>query len=57
MHIPPSQKIEAVLFCEDEKTTRLLENYQNYLIYLALLKNLTFSTLEEKASCCCHCNR
>ena len=48
MHIPPSQKIEAVLFCEDEKTTKLLENYQNYLIYLALLKNLTFSTSRKK---------
>ena len=48
MHIPPSQKIEAVLFCEDEKTTRLLENYQNYLISLALLKNLTFSTSRKK---------
>ena len=48
MHIPPSQKIEAVLFCEDDKTTRLLENYQNYLMYLALLKNLTFSTSRKK---------
>jgi valyl-tRNA synthetase len=48
MHIPPSQKIEAILFCEDNKTTRLLENYQNYLISLALLKNLTFSTSRKK---------
>jgi len=48
MHIPPSQKIEAILFCEDVKTTGLLENYQNYLISLALLKNLTFSTSREK---------
>jgi valyl-tRNA synthetase len=48
MHIPPSQKIEAVLFSEDEKTTRLLKNYQNYLISLALLKNLTFSTSRKK---------
>jgi len=48
MHIPPSQKIEAILFCEDDKTTRLLETYQDYLIPLALLKNLTFSASRKK---------
>ncbi|WAC08673.1 MAG: valine--tRNA ligase [Thermodesulfobacteriota bacterium] len=48
MHIPPSQKIEAIIFCEDDKTKRLLENYQYYLISLAHLNNLTFSTSRQK---------
>jgi len=49
MHIPPSQKVEVILFCGNDKDTRLLRNYQSYLIQLALIKDLKFSTSRKRS--------
>ncbi len=48
MHIPPSQKVEVIIFCENEETESFLKNYRNYLIQLALIKKLKFSKSRKR---------
>ena len=48
MHIAPPQKIEAVLFCNNDKTRQLLEAYKQYLFKMASLKDLTYATSKTK---------
>jgi len=48
MHIPPSQKVEVIIFCENKETESFLKNYRNYLIQLALIKKLKFSKSRKR---------
>jgi valyl-tRNA synthetase len=48
MHIPPSQKVDVVLFCGNEETAQLLKAHRNYLTQLALIKNLEFSKVRTR---------
>ncbi|MCD6353847.1 MAG: valine--tRNA ligase [Proteobacteria bacterium] len=48
MHIPPPQKVEVVLFCDNDKTRQLLEAYKQYLFQLASIKNLKYATSKTK---------
>jgi len=48
MNIPPSQRIEVVLFCGNDKTIQLLKNHKNYLLQLAFIKDLKFSASPKR---------
>jgi valyl-tRNA synthetase len=48
MHIPPSQKVDVILFCGNDETAQFLKTHRNYLIQLALIKNLKFSKVRTR---------
>jgi len=48
MHVPPSQKVNVILFCGNDETAQLLKTHRNYLTQLALIEELKFSKIRKR---------
>jgi valyl-tRNA synthetase len=48
MRIPPSQKVAVILHCSNAKDSELLNCHKNYLLQLARVSEVTFSTSRKR---------